>query len=300
MKTERRHELQQNALADVLTDWIEAVKPYSTAILGGIIAALVLVGVAVYLSRQAEQQQEVAWDEVFISPEASNTATEEDRQRLQRERLLAVAEQYGDSPAGIYARLMAANGQLNSGIDQLFQDKAKAREELTEAIKNFTHVLENSNEPLFTHQATLGLARANESLNDLPKAREFYQKLIEQKGIYSQMAEARLKDLDRKSTKDFYDWFAEQQPRPRLDSLPGMPGIGPDFSLPNSSAPIDFNLSDPFGRGQPDAGKASSESTGAGSTPAVESEEPTATTPSQPPATSTEPSTGEKAGKDTP
>jgi tetratricopeptide (TPR) repeat protein len=299
MKTERRHELQQNALADVLTDWIEAVKPYSTAILGGVIAALVLVGVAVYLSQQTQQQQEVAWDQVLVSPETSSTATDEDRQRLERDRLLTVAEQFGDSPAGLYARLMAANIQLNSGIDHLFEDKAKGTDELRQAIKNYTSVLESADEPLLTQQATLGLARAHESLNELQQAREHYQKAVEQKGIYSQIAEARLKDLDRNPTKDFYDWFAQQQPRPQSGSLPGIPGIGPEFNLDSTSPPGDFRLSNPFTEGKADAGKASKEAAGTASTPAVESEEPAGST-TQPPVTSSEPATGEKAGKDSP
>ncbi len=38
MKTERRHELQTNVLADSLAHWIEAIKPYGRAILAGGIA----------------------------------------------------------------------------------------------------------------------------------------------------------------------------------------------------------------------------------------------------------------------
>ena len=41
MKTERRHELQTNVLADSLARWIEAVKPYSRAALAVVIALVV-------------------------------------------------------------------------------------------------------------------------------------------------------------------------------------------------------------------------------------------------------------------
>jgi hypothetical protein len=285
MKTERRHELQQNALADVLTEWIEAVKPYSTAILGGIIAVLVLIGVAAYLSQQAAQQQEVAWDDVFVNPEPSGTATPEDQQRLRRDRLLGVADEYGDSPAGLYARLTAAESLLTGGIDHLFEDKAKGTDELREAIKHFTQVLEVADEPLFVHKATLGLARAHESLNELPKAREYYQKLIDQKGVFSHLAEARLKDLDRTSTKDFYDWFAQQQPVPRANTLPGIPGLGPEFGFPSSSTtPSDIDFSDPFNRGKTEVEKDTDSTATETTTPAAE--QPPA---EQPPASSTEP-----------
>jgi hypothetical protein len=299
MKTERRHELQQNALADVLTDWIEAVKPYSTAILGGIIVVLVLVGVTVYLSQQAVQQQEVAWDQVLISPEANPAATDEDRQRLQRDRLLSVADEHGNTPAGVYARLMAANGLLNSGIDHLFEDKAEGTKQLRDAIANFTQVLESGSEPIFTHQATLGLARAHESLNELPEARKYYQQLVDQKGIYSQMAEGRLKDLDRKSTKDFYDWFAQQQPRPRAEGLPGIPGLGPEFNFDSAAPPVDLNLSNPF-TGKTDTGKTGTESKDTTPPAAVESKKSEEDKAAESPPTSPAPASDEKAGKATP
>jgi hypothetical protein len=234
----------------------------------------------------------------LISPEADPAATDEDRQRLQRDRLLSVADQYGDTPAAVYARLMAANGLLNGGIDHLFEDKAKGTEELRDAIKNFTQVLQSASEPIFTHQATLGLARAHESLNELSEARKYYQQLVDQKGIYSQMAEARLKDLDRKSTKDFYDWFAQQQPRPRAEGLPGIPGLGPEFNLDSAAPPVDLDLSNPF-TGKTDPGKAGTESKDVVPPTAVESEKAAGDKSAESPATSPAP-TSERAGKDVP
>ena len=42
MKSEERHKLQQNELADYLAKVVEKIKPYQNAILGGIILVLVL------------------------------------------------------------------------------------------------------------------------------------------------------------------------------------------------------------------------------------------------------------------
>ena len=40
MKSERRHELEQNALADWMTDLIETLKPYANYILAGTLAVV--------------------------------------------------------------------------------------------------------------------------------------------------------------------------------------------------------------------------------------------------------------------
>jgi hypothetical protein len=44
-----------------------------------------------------------------------------------------------------------------------------------------------------------------------------------------------LKDLDEQGTKEFYDWFAEFQPRSPVIDGPGVPGAHPPFDLDNSS-----------------------------------------------------------------
>ncbi len=56
MKTERRHELAKNDLADWIGDRIEELKPYSTAIWATVLAVLVGAFAIVYWSRKSEAQ----------------------------------------------------------------------------------------------------------------------------------------------------------------------------------------------------------------------------------------------------
>jgi hypothetical protein len=56
MKTERRHELQTNQLADSLAHWIEAVRPYSRAGLALVVAVAVSIFAWGYLSVSNSRQ----------------------------------------------------------------------------------------------------------------------------------------------------------------------------------------------------------------------------------------------------
>ena len=62
MKTERRHELQTNTLAQHLAEWIEKIKPYSTAITVVIGAVIIVAIVAAYLAQSKSAADQAAWD----------------------------------------------------------------------------------------------------------------------------------------------------------------------------------------------------------------------------------------------
>jgi hypothetical protein len=51
----------------------------------------------------------------------------------------------------------------------------------------------------------------------------------------SDAARAHINRLDQPATKEFYDWFAKQDPRPpAAENLPGVPGLKPSFNLDES------------------------------------------------------------------
>ena len=62
MNTERRHELEENSLARGLSDWGDRLKPFSNAVLMGVVALLVVyVGVSMWGSYQAKRNR-AAWE----------------------------------------------------------------------------------------------------------------------------------------------------------------------------------------------------------------------------------------------
>ena len=74
MKSERRHELQHNELADWLAKSAEAIKPYQNMIFAAVVVVLVgVVGYTVW-SRMSAAQTTQAWDELSTAIESGNVA----------------------------------------------------------------------------------------------------------------------------------------------------------------------------------------------------------------------------------
>ncbi|HTM55971.1 MAG TPA: tetratricopeptide repeat protein [Pirellulales bacterium] len=222
MKTERRHELQTNVLADSLARWGEKARPYSRAALAGLIAIVAVLFAWSYYSAQASRHEANGWNEYF---EAMN-------ERDPRERLGQIVERYPGTSVGQISRVVLADIELDDGTNRLFSDKAAAKDELRRVIDAYQAVLFESDEPSLRQRAMYGLARAREGLGqELTKAREEYQSLAERwpDSPYAAPALERAKDLERAETKQFYDWFAKYEPPRPMSNEPGTPGARPDF-----------------------------------------------------------------------
>ena len=221
MKTERRHELKTNQLADSLARWIEVARPYSRAGLALIVAAVALVFAWGYLSAQNSRRDADGWQEYF---EAFTS-------RDPRDTLNDTSERYAGLPAGEWSRLVLADIQLDDGTNKLFIEKKDARDELRQASDKYQSILLESRHPMMLDRATFGLARAHEALGLLDKARDEYRSLVKQwpDSPYAQVAQKRAKDLEQQTTKEFYDWFAKYEPARPFSREPGTPGAKPSF-----------------------------------------------------------------------
>src|SRR5262245_44136720 len=120
MKTGRRHELQTNQLADALAHGIERVKPYSKAIMSGLLAILVAIFAWGFVSAQSTRRVADGWNEYFEATDSPNP----------RDALADVAARYPGSEAGLFAELTLADMLLDIGTNQLFANKTIARDEL--------------------------------------------------------------------------------------------------------------------------------------------------------------------------
>lgn len=229
MKRERRHELEQNELADWLAKLFERTKPYQTAILAVVILVAVAVGGYLWWSRQSAQRTTAGWDQFYRAQQSHDPADFE-----------AVLEDYPDADAARWARAMAADLRLAIGCDALFEDKSFAKQQLREAVDHYLRLLEDDHcGPMLRQRATFGLARARESQGDLQKAIEHYRQLTENwpEGPFADQAARRLKDLNRPDTKKLYDRFAKFDPKPSYAEEPGLPGDLPEFGDPNALPP---------------------------------------------------------------
>ena len=222
MKTERRHELETNQLANSLGHWADAVRPYTNTILISIL--LVVVGTAVFAvaQRRTAAGTAAAWDEYFAA-----------LSRVDRLKLEDLGDIHAGTPVGWWSLCMAAELGLNEGSNVLFRDKVLARDILDRAADRYQQVLGETRDPALVKQASFGLARVHECLGEIKKAEEEYQAIASKwhDTPVAIDAEQRLKDLQRPETKEFYEWFAKQDIGRRISPNPGKPGLKSPFNL---------------------------------------------------------------------
>ena len=225
MKSQRRHELEHNALADWLGNTIAAIRPYQNLILG-VVLLLALV------------QRRVLVVVVSIERPDGGCVRCALWEALDKGDVNAIAQVYANFPnaeIGQYAGVIAADLLLDSGCNTRFSNKATANLQLGNAARQYQAVFAQSRDPMIRERAKFGLGRARETLNELDEAKKAYEEVLAgwPNGAYAAAARNRLSDLKRQSISDMYDRFAKFDPKPAFSEEPGIPGKGPEFD-PNS------------------------------------------------------------------
>ena len=260
MKTERRHELQNNELAFFLANFIEKYRSQA-----GLFGGLALLGIAAwlamsYMSKASEQANAGSWSAYF---QATETRGGDERQ------FNAVADTYGDTNAGNWARFSAATSVLSQATQSTFTNREDAKAKLKVAKEQFESLV-NVQDEILRPRAMLGLAQTLESLGalgggeSLDEAAAQYQSVIDNfpDTEVGRSASDQLNRLKNNRASGWYTWFASQQPAPDplstgsglFDdigttpadpnvSVPAVPGVGslirPDGA--DTAIPIDLN-----------------------------------------------------------
>ena len=241
MKAEERHKLETNVLADWLGQTFAEVKPYANWIIVGVVAVLVIAGVAIGWPRYRERASATAWD-AFYNALATDNYVEFER----------IAEDYPGTPVAHWGLVVAADARLAQACMQLFSDKASAAQELRRAIDAYTTVLNETRHPDLRQRALFGRARAYEAVSgsrqgegEIPKAIADYEQLVENwpTGSYSGLAAEQLKRLKSQETKVFYDKFAAFSPARPVSKEPesGQKTLPFDPSRLPDSSPSEFS-----------------------------------------------------------
>jgi len=202
MKSETRHKLETNYLADHLGDSISKVKPFTNFILGGIVV-LVLAGIVfAYMQNTSARKNAEAWNEMFLADGDSDQLTR-------------VYEDFENTAAAPWARQRQADSQLGRAIEQVYIDKDQALELVKQSKESYEAVLEKSSEPMLRARATLGLAKACETEGDAEGAIMHYRKLLtmdlENKALEKDV-NRRIAWLDSEDSKGFLAWYKSFQP----------------------------------------------------------------------------------------
>jgi hypothetical protein len=210
MKSERRHELQTNTLADWAGHQIEAIKPHLNLILTLILAGIAVILVWTFYLRWNASQSTAAWTDFYQAADESEPAA-----------LMEVAKEYGTEPAGVWALLLAADAHLAQGAEQTFTDRKAAETSLKQAIQAYDLVLKDLREPALRRRAMFGLAESHEALyavttdkKELEAARKTYQQIADQwpETVVGGSAKQKAQELASSQTQDFLVWFSKQKP----------------------------------------------------------------------------------------
>ena len=292
MKSEKRHQLETNYLADWLARTLKNSEPYQKPVVWAILAVVVLIGASVAWSKWTHWQTAAAWDEFNIAA-ATGAPSEFDR----------IAEEHPGTDIAFWSRATAGDIRLDRGSMQIFTDKAAAVGELRKAIDDYAAVIDGSREPQLRQRALFGRARAYESLSgtpqgagELPKAIADYEEIAQKypTGSYATIVGDQLKRLKSQDIKVFYDKFAQFAPKRPVSKEPGPDGKPIPFdasSLPDAAGQADLSkllkLDAKTKDGTPaaesaktDAGKAAPKKTDA-VTPPVQPKEPVKSAPAK-------------------
>ena len=230
MNSERRHELQENILANYIVKLNKSIDPYSKPIAVGVAALLFGgIGYALYNGKVSGERSDATLN--LIRQASSNDP----------DAIAMVRAEYPGTPASSWASLYQGSQLLAQGSRALYQNRLDAEDQLNAAAKAFRNALADGNDPLLRSRASYGLARVSESLGNIEEAIEAYEKCAST-AESKEMAEAcenRIKALSSESTKEFLTWFAAQDFSPADPSAPPSLPSGsvlpdlPDLDLPD-------------------------------------------------------------------
>ncbi len=220
MRSERRHELEENDLAGTTAAVLEKLRPHLATVAT---VAVLLVGAAAawtLVAARREATRAESWD-------ACATAINE----RSADALADVIRRYPGSPAAWWAQLTLADSASAEGSRLVFTDRVRGRERLAAAEQAYGGLLAERPAGLVAERATFGLAKVRESLGNLDEARRGYEAVVAEypASAVRGIAEQRIAALSRPAARQWYAWFDEQKPEPPAASAPpaaDAPGAG--------------------------------------------------------------------------
>ena len=260
MKSERRHELQTNQLAEWLAHQIEHHRTQLRLALLLLLVAFVAVAVALVWSNWQSSGRGERWFEFF----AAETAGGDSNRALE-----SVAEEYPTSAPGVWALQSMADQELTTGTQTVIQDREGAVSALETARDTYQKVIEQAGRyPFLQQRARFGLAVSLESLNEWTQAKQAYDDVIQNgdpESAIVKLAKQRKATLEQEATRRFYKWFWSERETAELpadlETSPDFPGLNlQDLNLtpgdqPPATPPSDTTRPRPADETKPDEAK---------------------------------------------
>jgi hypothetical protein len=242
MKSERRHELQHNMLADWLAETIDAIRPYTYAVVG---VALVIVAsvifVIAYRAHNAEQLAE-AWDGMpgpVSGAQGQFQPLVPPSLMMSTKPLEEVITNFPDTSAAQWASLFVAERYLIEGSTQAARDDSGKKlymQALTEALKKYEAILKTDGlSQWIIERAMFGKARTQEQMANVDAALTSYQDLVRDypKSGFKELADQRIEDLQVPDVKQFYDLYRTSAPK-KSSPAKEIKELGSELGLPSN------------------------------------------------------------------
>jgi hypothetical protein len=218
MDGDRRHELEENDLAESTVAIVDRVRPHLRTIALAVGAVVAGLGAWTVVSSQQAASRGQSWDACMVALSEGNP-----------ERLTDVIRRYPGSPAAQWSQLMMADAAIGEGTQLLFIDRERARQRLDSAVGIYGGLLSERPRGLIAERAVFGMAKARESLGQLEEARRGYEAVVAEypESAVRGIAENRIAALSRESTREWYDWFDGWKPAPAKPAEPPAAAAGP-------------------------------------------------------------------------
>ena len=232
MKSDRRHELQTNTLADWLGKFIETYKPYARIVVGLIGLLLLVAGGLSYQANRSSAKQAEGWQDFYEAMEG------------QRESVLKeLATRYTTTEVGLRATYSLANITYNEGLNKMYTDRDHAFDLLEDARDNFKTVVmaTTQKQGFLKRQAMFGWAQTLEATNDSQNAKKQYEALATNwpETALGKNAADSANRMERQGS--FFDWFFVQKPKNSMNLLENNSlEFGESFETNSSEADTSF------------------------------------------------------------
>lgn len=212
MKTERRHELETNALAQNATEWIERIKPYSAQLVGLLVLLLGAWVISSVWNSLSASQDEAAWD---AYAQALNSSDAE----LMNMKRVADDELHAGTEMQEWAYAAWADRQLWIASRQYLSERELALERAKQIQTVYEELAANAGNEQLQNRARFGLARVYELQGNLDQAVAEYDQV---RGDLEPIARLYADRLHTPETKKAYEWLAKAElPRRAATGLPG-------------------------------------------------------------------------------
>jgi len=221
MKTQRRHELHTNVLADWLGKHLETIQP----IVGWVVAGVVVIVLAIlawsYFSGRSETQMLDGWTAIAkYGTEATNAANSNDTPGFNdaTRNLAKVVTDYSGTSLAMFAEATLADVLLARGQSLMWTNRPEALQNLKEAVAKYNSAIDATDEPLLKNRLRMNLGTTYEWMFQVEDAKRAYQQV---EGIYQPAAAEAIAALENATAQQLFERLEKFQPAPQ--QKPNMP-----------------------------------------------------------------------------